>query len=312
MTFLLVSPEAFLNLIVNSIEQGLIYGILVLGVYITYKILDFPDLSVDGSFPLGGAVAATLIISGVNPFLATLIAIVAGMLAGFVTGFLHVKLKITNLLSGILVMIGLYSINLRVMGKANIPLFNESTVFSSGLPVLLMIAVFAIAMKIIMDLFLKTKLGFLIKATGDNPQLVTSLGMDIGYTKIISLMLANGLVALSGALVAQYQGFADITMGTGRIVMGLASVIIGIAIFKRLSFMAATTMVLIGSILYNFAIGFALLLGLPPTDLKLITSIIVIVALAINNKKGSFKLKAPNISGGGSRVASAKPNKGLQ
>lgn len=273
-----------MDLLLSSVEKGLIYGILVLGVYITYKILDFPDLSVDGSFPLGAAVASSLIVAGMNPILATGLALVAGMVAGSVTGFLHVKLKITNLLSGILVMIGLYSVNLRVMGKANIPLFNQTTLFSKGLPPLLVIALVALLMKVALDVFLKTKLGYLIKATGDNPKLVTSLGMDIGKTKILTLMIANGLVALSGGLVAQYQGFADVTMGAGQIVMGLASVIIGTSLFKSFSFMKATTMVLIGSVLYNFAIGLILSQGLEPTDLKLFTSLIVIVALALRNR----------------------------
>lgn len=308
----IISLEQYIELFMNSIEKGLIYGILVLGVYMTYKILEFPDLSVDGSFPLGAAVASSLIVGGMNPFLATFIALVVGMLAGGVTGFLHVKLKITNLLSGILVMIGLYSVNLRIMGKANIPLFNQSTVFTSGVPVLLVIALFAVAMKIILDIFLKTKLGYLVKATGDNPKLVTSLGMDIGKTKILTLMIANGLVALSGGLVAQFQGFADITMGSGQIVMGLASVIIGTSLFKSFSFMKATTMVLLGSILYNFAIGAILLQGLEPTDLKLFTSLIVIVALAVRNRGSLLPGKKFSTAGGGNIVKITKLRKSVQ
>lgn len=295
--------------------QGLIFGLMVLGVFITYRILDFPDLSVDGSFPLGGAVAATLISGGVHPILATGVAVLAGFLAGGVTGFLHVKLKITNLLSGILVMIGLYSVNLRIMGKSNIPLFNTQTVFTTALPVFTVVIIFVIVGKIILDVFLKTKLGYLVKATGDNPQLVTSLGMDIGKTKILALMVSNGFVALSGALLTQQQGYADVTMGTGVVVTGLASVILGQAIFNklkrirvgRLAFgMKATTMVILGSVLYRWAIQLALRAGLPPTDMKLITALIVIVALGVNNTKSQWKNKLFKGRGGEQSAKSTK------
>ncbi|TCO71042.1 ABC transporter permease [Marinisporobacter balticus] len=290
----------------NILEQGLIFGVMVLGVYITYKILDFPDLSVDGSFPLGAAVTASCLILGIGPFIATIFAFGAGLLAGGVTGFLHVKFKITNLLSGILVMIGLYSINLRIMGKANVPLFNQETIFSNGLKPIMIIAVFAILVKFALDFFLKTKFGFIIKATGDNPQLVTSLGIDIGNIKIIALMISNGLVALSGSLVAQYQRFSDVGMGTGMIVMGLASIIFGEAIFKRVSLVVPTTMALFGSVLYKTSTAFALKLGFPPTDLKLITAIIVIAALAVNQGKNPFKGKKIFSMGGDPIVTNSK------
>ncbi|QEK10933.1 ABC transporter permease [Crassaminicella thermophila] len=295
----------------NILEQGFIFGVMVLGVYITYKILDFPDLSVDGSFPLGAAVTASLLVSSINPFIATFLAVVAGVVSGAVTGFLHVKLKITNLLSGILVMIGLYSINLRIMGKANIPLFNQRTIFSYNLKPIFIILFFAIFMKFALDIFFKTKFGFLIKATGDNPQLVTSLGIDIGKTKIVALMISNGLVALSGSLVAQYQRFSDVGMGTGIIVMGLASIIFGEAILKNFSFVVPTTMALFGSILYKMSTAFALKLGFPPTDLKLITSIIVIGALAIHQGKNPFKGKKLFAVGGDSIVTNPKSIKNL-
>ncbi|QXM06935.1 ABC transporter permease [Crassaminicella indica] len=275
----------------NILEQGLLFGVMVLGVYITYKILDFPDLSVDGSFPLGAAVTAALLVIDINPFAATAASFIAGMIAGGVTGYLHVKFKITNLLSGILVMIGLYSVNLRIMGKANVPLFNKQTIFSSSLESIWIIFIFAILLKLLLDFFLKTKFGFVVKATGDNPQLVTSLGIDIGRIKIIALMLSNGLVALSGSLVAQYQRFSDVGMGTGIIVMGLASIIFGEAIFKRVPLIVPTTMALLGSILYKTSTAFALKLGFPPTDLKLITAIIVVIALAVNQGKNPFKGK---------------------
>lgn len=283
--------------IINILEQGFIFGIMVLGVFITYKILDFPDLSVEGSFPLGASICAKLLLLGLNPILATLIAMMGGVIGGFLTGLLHVKLKITNLLSGILVMIGLYSINLRIMGKSNIPLFSQSTIFHVRVSKLSLIMVIILSVKIILDMFFKTKFGFLIKATGDNPKLVTSLGIDIGVTKFSALMISNGLVALSGALVCQYQRFADAGMGTGIIVMGLASIIFGESLFKRVKFINLTTMALLGSILYKATVACALKLGFPPTDLKLITAVIVALMLGINNKGKDFKFSKFKVGG---------------
>jgi len=295
-----------MNFWISILEQGLIFGVMVLGVYITYKILDFPDLSVDGSFPLGAAITAQALVLGVNPFLAMILSFTAGMVSGFITGFLHVKYKITNLLSGILVMIGLYSINLRIMGKANVPLFNKTTIFTNDIKPIFIILIIVMIVKLGLDLFLKTKFGFIVKATGDNPKLVTSLGINIGITKIVALMISNGMVALSGSMMAQYQRFSDVGMGRGIIVMGLASIIFGGSIFKRSSLLLPTTMALIGSILYKTSTAFALKLGFPPTDLKLITSVIVIIALAINNKKSSFKVKKLFFVGGDSRVANSE------
>ncbi len=277
-----------MDFLINIIEQAGIFGIMAMGVYITYSILDFPDLSVDGSFPLGGAVAAALIVNGVNPWLATLVAIIAGAGAGWMTGFLHVKCKITNLLSGILVMIGLYSINLRVMGKSNVPLLDNGTVFTSKLPRVLIIIMVVLIVKIAMDMFFKTKMGFVLKTTGDNPQMVTSLGVDIGKTKIMGLMMANALVALSGAIMVQNQRFADVNMGTGTIVMGLASIIIGQSIFKKLSLFKVTTVVLVGSFIYRGVIALALYFRFPTNDIKLATAIIVVIAITINNNDFSF------------------------
>jgi putative tryptophan/tyrosine transport system permease protein len=295
-----------INFWLSVLEQGLIFGIMVLGVYISYKILDFPDLSVDGSFPLGAAVTASALVAGISPPFACILSLLSGLIAGGVTGFLHVKLKITNLLSGILVMIGLYSINLRVMGKANIPLFNKDTVFTSNIHPLIIILLFALASKLILDFFFKTKLGYLLKATGDNPQIVTSLGVDTGLIKILGLMLSNGLVALSGSIMAQHQRFSDVGMGSGIIVMGLASIIFGEAILKKSSLVAPTTIVILGSLLYKTSTAFALKLGFPPTDLKLITSIIVIGALALNQNKFGFRFKKLSIEGGKSDVAHSK------
>lgn len=279
-------------------EQGLVYAIVALGVYITYKILDFPDLSVDGTFPLGAAIAAMCLMKGINPFIACLLALVGGCIAGAVTGLLHVKLKITNLMSGILVMIGLYSINLRIMTKSNIPLFNKGSIFAGSIKPIIVIAIFAIVVKILLDLFLKTKLGFILKAVGDNEQLVTSLSVNKDTIKVIGLMISNGLVALAGAMMAQYQGFADIGMGTGTVVMGLAAVILGESIFGRLGLLQATTAAMLGSIIYRAAVAGTLELGLAPTDLKLITAVIVVVALSLNNKKLSFSIKKKSYSGG--------------
>lgn len=276
--------------LLSVLEQGLIFAIVSLGVYITYKILDFPDLSVDGTFPLGAAVTALCLSKGINPFAACFYSVIAGMLGGLITGLLHVKLKITNLLSGILVMIGLYSVNLRVMGKSNISFFNFNTIFTSAKFVdsVLLIAIFALGVKMILDLFLKTKLGFMLKAVGDNEQLVTSLGVNKDTIKIIGLMISNGIVALGGSIMAQHQGYAAVGMGTGIVVIGLAAVILGEAVLKKLNFVRATTMALLGAVLYKLAVGGALRVGLPPSDLKLITAIIVIAVLGANNVSFSF------------------------
>ena len=298
-----------MGVLLTVLEQGLIFGILALGVYLTYKVLDFADLSVEGTFPLGAAITALLLTQDVTPLLAVLISFLGGMLAGAVTGILHVKLKITNLLSGILVMSGLYSINLRIMGKANIPLFNEERIFSGAIPILLTIVIIVVCVKIIVDLFLKTKFGFMIKATGDNPQLVTTLGVNLGWVKMVCLMVSNGLVALAGSLSAQYQGFADVGMGTGTIVIGLAAVIFGEAIFKKARWILPTTMAIIGAILYQGCTAIALQLGFPATDLKLLSALIVTLALALNNHKIkafptllSKTSKPSNIKGGIARA----------
>ncbi|WP_026894953.1 ABC transporter permease [Clostridiisalibacter paucivorans] len=291
---------------INTMEQGLIFSIMVLGVFITYKILDFPDLSVDGSFPLGAAVAASMLTRGVDPIITSILALLMGMLAGFFTGILHVKFKITNLLSGILVMIGLYSINLRVMGKANVHLFDKETLFSNNINPLIIILAFMIITKLVLDFLLKTKFGFILKATGDNPQLVTSLGINIGTIKILGLMIANGFVSLSGAILAQYQGFSDVGMGAGMIVMGLASIILGEAILKKTPLNSPTIMAVIGALLYQIGTGFALKLGFPATDLKLITVIIIVLALAFKNNPLKFNLKKFIFTGGDSPVTNTK------
>lgn len=277
-----------MDLVINVLEQGLLFGIVAIGVYITYKILDFPDLSVDGTYPLGAAICAALLVKDVNPWLAVLVATIGGAVAGLATALLHVKLKITNLMSGILVMIGLYSINLMVMGQSNVPLFNTKSVFTGKYNIITIIII-TLLVKIAFDFFLKTKLGNLLIAVGDNEQLVTSLGINKNNIKILGLMISNGLVALSGALTAQYQGFSDASMGTGVVVMGLAAVIIGASIFKKVNFIKYTTVSIFGAIIYKLAIAMALKFGLNPNYLKLMTAIIVIIALSLNS--GVFKLK---------------------
>lgn len=279
-----------MNLIINAIEEGLLFSIVSMGVYITYKILDFPDLSVDGTYPLGAAITAVLLVNGVNPWLAIIISSAGGAIAGWITAFLHVKLKISNLMSGILVMIALYSVNLRVMGKSNMPLFSTNTIFKNAdfQPIFIIIIIVVIC-KIIIDTFLKTKRGFLLMAVCDNEQVVSSLGINKNSVKVLGLMLSNGLVGMAGAIQAQKYGYADVNMGQGIVVMGLATVVIGLTIFSKISFMKCTTISILGAIIYKVAIAIALKINFNPNDLKLITAIIVIIALASNN--GIFKFK---------------------
>lgn len=279
-----------MEVILNALEQGLLFALVAMGVYITYKILDFPDLSVDGTFPLGASISAAMLVQGINPWITVLVAILGGACAGAVTGFLHVKLKISNLMSGILVMMGLYSINLRIMGKSNIPLFNTNYIFkNSAINSIFIILAIVILVKVILDLFLKTKTGFLLVAVGDNEQVVSSLGVNKNIVKILGLSISNALVALSGALTAQNQGFSDITMGTGIVVMGLAAVIIGTSIFGKLSIIKVTTLSIFGAIIYKLVVAVALWMKLNPNDLKILTAILVAIALASNS--GVFKIK---------------------
>ena len=272
----------------GSLEQGLAFGIMALGVYLTFRVLDFPDLTVDGSFPLGGAIAATMIFSGYNPVLATLVALLAGFIAGGVTGLLNTKLKISGLLAGILTMTALYSVNLRIMGRPNIPLLRRDTLITmlehAGLPrafvALIAFLALTIILKLLLDWFLSTEIGLALRATGDNEAMIRSLGVDTDAMKLLGLCLSNGLVALSGALIAQYQGFADVGMGVGMIVTGLASVIIGTVLLAPRSIGAATLGAILGSVVYRFAVFFALRAGFAPTDLKIVTAGLVVVALA--------------------------------
>lgn len=279
-----------MDFIIGVLEQGLIYAPLVLGVYITYQILDFPDLSVDGTLPMGAAVTAVLIVNGVNPLLACSIAMVAGAMAGIITGVLHVYLKITNLLSGILVMTALYSVNLRIMGKANTPLLRVETMFTGPIPPVIVALIVMLIVKILLDLYMKTYAGLSIRAVGANPQLVSSLGQNTGKIKIVGLAISNSLAALTGALMCQYQRFADIGMGNGTIVTGLAAVIIGHTLFSKLRFIQGSLAVIIGSIIYKASIAVALKLGFPASDMKMITSILFVIVIVMRNSEWRKKI----------------------
>lgn len=272
-------------MLLGTLEQSFIFAIMVLGVYLSYKILDFPDMTVDGSFPLGGAVASAILIKGGNPILALVVATICGAIAGLITGMIHVKLKVTNLLAGIIVMTGLYSVNLRIMGKSNIPLFSVKHLFNGNMIPIVTLVILLILAKITIDYLLKTKFGFALKALGDNETLVISLGIDEKKLKKYGLMIANSFVALSGAILAQYQGFADVGMGTGTIITGLASIIIGEAIFKKKSFISMSMTVILGTIIYRTIIAMSLKLGMNASDLKLITSILVVGIIFLKEKK---------------------------
>lgn len=291
---------------IASIEQGLVYGIMALGVYLTFRILDFPDLTVDGSFPLGAAVAAKMIVIGCHPLAATFTPLIFGAAAGVVTGILHTKGRITGLLAGILTMTALYSINLRIMDKPNIPLLREETIITmtgglglpKWLPTMVIFALSVIVIKILLDCFLYTETGLALRATGDNPYMIRSLGANTDNMKILGLAISNAMVAFSGGLVAQYQGFADAGMGIGMIIAGLASVIIGEAVFGVKSIPRATIAVVGGSILYRLAIAFALLAGFRASDLKLITAVLVVAALTAPRIKSLLNKNKAAVNGG--------------
>ncbi|MGB3223747.1 MAG: ABC transporter permease [Desulforhopalus sp.] len=282
----------------GAIEQGFVYGIMVIGVYLTFRILDFPDLTVDGSLPLGAAISAVAITSGINPFLSLFFALIGGFMAGMVTAFLNTKFKILHLLASILTMIALYSINIRIMSGPNVALLGVDTVFDSvtrlGVPAhyagLIIFGVFALLVLLFIIWFLSTELGQAVLATGDNPQMIRSLGVNTNTIIILGVGLSNALVALSGALVAQNQGAADVGMGIGTIVAGLASVIIGETVFGCKTMARAFIAALLGSIVYRLAIALALGLEIGdfrfnPSDLNLITALLVIGALITPNLK---------------------------
>ena len=285
-----------MNFFITILEQGLIYGILALGVYITYKILDFPDLTVDGSFPLGAAVTSALITRGMDPYLTLPIAFLAGVLAGICTGLIHVKGKVRDLLSGIIMMTALWSINLYIAGTSNVPLFSQETIFKndrieglipkalSPYTTLILIFLLTIVCKVILDLYLKTKSGYLLRAVGDNAVLVTSLAKDQGNVKILGLAIANGLVSLAGCVFAQEERVFEISSGTGAIVIGLASVIIGTSLFRKVTLLKATSAVLIGSVIYKACVAIALR-SFEPQAMKLITAVLFLIILLISMER---------------------------
>lgn len=275
----------------GAISQGVLWGVMTLGVYITFKILDFPDMTVDGSFALGGSVSAVLIVNSVNPVVSLAAAFAAGCIAGVVTGLLHTKLEIPGILAGILSMIALYSINIRVMGQANTPLLGVTTLMTSweelfgldrNVSSLIVGVIISVAVITALYWFFGTEIGCAIRATGNNERMVRALGVDTDNMKIIGLALSDGLVALSGGLVAQSQGYADVGMGTGTLVIGLASIIIGEVVFgRRIAFWYYLMSVVFGSIIYRLIIAIVLQLGLKSTDLKLLTAVLVILALSV-------------------------------
>ncbi len=288
-----------LDLVLSTVSQGLLWAIMALGVFLTFRVLDIADLSVEGTFPLGAAVAATLIDAGHSVWFAMLIALIAGCIGGTVTALLTTKLKIPALLSGILTMIGLYSVNLMIMGKANVPLLRAETVFtltedlfgvSSVVATLIVGLIATTVVGVIMYWFFGTVLGTAIRATGCNPQMARAQGINTNVMVILGLLISNGLVALSGALVAQSNGFADVGMGTGTIVIGLASVIIGEVLFGTRSFKNWLISVVLGSVVYRAVIAIVLELGMPPNDLKMFTAVLVAIALSLPLIKNKFAI----------------------
>ena len=288
--------------LLGAVEIGLIFSLVALGVYISFRLLRFPDLTVDGSFPLGGAVCAVMIAGGHSPLLATVCAMAAGAFAGFITGWLNVKLKIMDLLASILMMIALYSVNLRVMGGPNIPLINDPTLFNQLQPAsipdyafrpLLLVVIVVIA-KLVMDWFFLTERGLAIRATGTNARMARAQGVNTGAMILLGMAISNALVALAGALFAQTQGGSDISMGIGTIVIGLAAVIVGEAILPSRRLVMTTLAVIVGAIVYRFFIALALnsdFIGLQAQDLNLVTAVLVTIALVVPQLKRRFSKK---------------------
>lgn len=287
-----------LSLITGILTEGLIYSIMAFGVYISLKILDFPDLSTDGTFPLGMAIAVVCLLNGVNPFLCIVIAFVLGSAAGAVTGLLNVKLKFKDLLCGIITMTALYSINYSIVGKPNEFLSVDTqtvfTVISSDSPLfpyryLIVSAVLAIVFKVLLDLYLATKSGFLLRAAGDNENLIITLAKNPGKVKIIGLAIANGLISVSGCIYLQYMKSFNVSAGTGSLVIGLAAVIIGTTVFGKLRRIKPTTGVIAGMIIYKACISLAMLVGLESKDTNLVVALLFIVTLVVSNRKSLMK-----------------------
>lgn len=295
--------NSVISILIGILEQGLIYSIMALGIYITYQILDYPDLSVDGTFPLGSAITAMLILHGCNPWLAILAAFVCGSIAGMFTGIFHVVFRIKDLLSGIITMLGLYSINLMIAGgSAMLPITNEKTIFNSGIALLfpksmskyvtlIIIFICAMLIKLILDWYLKTKSGMLLRATGDNPVMVTLIAKNHGLVKILGLMICNGLTAVAGSVLCQQSRYFDVASGTGTMVMGLAAVIIGITLLGKVKLIRSTTMVLVGMILYKACLAIAISLKFNPNNMKLLMALIFLLVLVVKDtlEKGGKK-----------------------
>ncbi|MDO5411146.1 MAG: ABC transporter permease [Lachnospiraceae bacterium] len=290
-----------MTLVLSVLEQGLIYGIMAMGVYITYKILDFPDMTVDGSFPMGAAITAIMISKDMNPLITLPICFGAGILVGICTGIIHVKLGVRDLLSGIIMFTGLYSVNLRIAGRANLPIYNKKTIFENSLMDLLpeavapyrkliLILILVLLVKYILDWYLRTRSGYLLRAVGDNETIVTAMGIDKGFVKILGLAIANGMVCLSGCIFAQQQRFFDLSMGTGTVVIGLASVIMGTSLLKNVTFLRATSAVLVGSLLYKACVAVAIRY-MDSRDLKLVTAVLFLIILVVGRER-KRKVKA--------------------
>lgn len=295
-----------LQIILGAISLGLIWAILTIGVYITFRILDIADMTVEGSIAMGAAIGATCIGNGMNPFAATVLAFIGGMAAGLITGFLHTKLKIPALLAGILTMIALYSINLHIMGKANVSILRMNTVYtplenlglSSTNAVMLFALLSVIAIVGILYWFFGTEVGCAIRATGNNPQMARAQGINTNNMITLGLIISNGLVALCGALIAQSQSFADVQMGIGSIVIGLASVIIGEVIFGKRNFFNCLISLVLGAITYRIIIALVLKMGMPANDLKLFTAITVAIALSLPVFKSYLRPIKKSLKGG--------------
>ncbi len=278
-----------LNILIVSLLQGFEYGLVTLGVMLSFRVIRFPDLTIEGSFPLGGAITASMIAAGFQPILGVGVSLVAGFAAGVLTGVLNTKFKISKLLSGLLVMTILFTINLRIMGRSNIPLLYFQTILTpveklipkSSLPLIVFFFLVVLVSKWLVDRFLSTELGLALRATGDNEQMIKSLGVDTDLTNILGLGLANALIALSGSLVTQDQGFADISMGVGVMVTGLAAMIIGETLLRPRNMGSLSAAMVLGTVVYYFVISVGLRLGLAPTDLKLATGLMVAVALCV-------------------------------
>ena len=287
---------------ISTLTQGALYSLVAFGVYITYSVLNFPDLSVDGTFPLGAALTAGLLLRGANPWAALAAAMAAGMLAGAFTGVVHVVFRVRDLLAGIITQTALFSVNLLINGTSNVALERSAkTIFQTGDVLggmslgtrrLIVALAIALAVKLLLDLYFRTKSGLLLRAVGDNAALVTALGKNMGAVKILGLALSNGLVALAGGIVCQADRSFTATMGAGQVVFGLASVIIGISLFRKASFVRATTAVLVGSILYKACIQAAMQLGFQPFMLKFVTAMLFLLVLVLSGRKGETIIRA--------------------